>query len=444
MRMPVHVLSAEESASLPAVGAPFAPRQQPAAAAAQPERSGSPFSPDFTAPMETLQLHTIDVLSHGVSRSAAAGDERARKEVIARMMDVLLKHAPDAFVCCTADQQQQTQPPCDFVAGGGAKPLSITFASAGVTRMLGWQPEALCGQSLFELLHPDDCLSTAAAMAPLLDGRTTCMYLMRRVRCAHDGAYFWVHMQMSRAGDTIYGVWRDATRHTHTQAALREYLDAMSHDLRTPAHSIVSASQLLASRESVAGDAEAAFLVQAIRSSGALMLGVIGNVLGLRDIDADAGSAASQHHAGEAMRLSMKPATFNPAALVESALATCSLAEGHPQAVQWEQQAALPPALDGDVDALTQMLTNMLLWAMRASGDQPLLLHVRCSEPHATAESSASHEAACADAPLHGKPGELIVEVCVPGATLSQEERDRMFSVRVLYLRLLCIAPAVV
>jgi PAS domain S-box-containing protein len=429
MRVPVRVLSAEEPASLAAVGSTaLAEEQQPPLATAQPESSGVPFSQDVTLPMETLQLHTMDVLSHGVSTSAAAGDERAREEVITHMMDLLLKYAPDVFVCCTANQQQQ-EPPCEAGAGGVATPLSITFASASITRMLGWQPEELCGQSLFELLHPDDCLSTAAAMAPMLDGRASCMYLMRRVRCAREGTYFWVHMQMCRVGDTIYGVWRDATRHKHTQAALRAYLDAMSHDLRTPCHSIVAASQLLASRESVADDAEAAFLVQAIRSSGALMLGVIGNVLGLRDIDADA--AAVQQRGGDGMRLSLKPAAFSPVALLESALATCSLGEGHPQAVQWADEHAgappLPPVLNADVDALTQMLTNMLLWAMRSSGGQPLRLLVSCSVPPAAAESSASRESVCAD---QGVPGELIVELCVPGAALSEQERDRMFSVR--------------
>jgi signal transduction histidine kinase len=74
-------------------------------------------------------------------------------------------------------------------------------------------------------------------------------------------------------GDTIYCVWRDATRHKHHQQALEDYLVTMSHDLFTPCHSIVSAAQLLAARDSVVQDAESAFFVQAIRSSAALMLG---------------------------------------------------------------------------------------------------------------------------------------------------------------------------
>ncbi len=47
----------------------------------------------------------------------------------------------------------------------------------------------------------------------------------------------------------------------------------MSHDLFTPCHSIVSAAQLLAARDSVVQDSESAFFVQAISSSAALMLG---------------------------------------------------------------------------------------------------------------------------------------------------------------------------
>jgi PAS domain S-box-containing protein len=96
------------------------------------------------------------------------------------MMDMLLQHAPDVFVCCTV---------------GGAAPLSISYASPGVTRMLGWRPEQLCSRPLLELLHPDDVLSTAAMLAPLLDGSTPCSYLMRRVRNAEE-KYRWIHMQL--------------------------------------------------------------------------------------------------------------------------------------------------------------------------------------------------------------------------------------------------------
>jgi signal transduction histidine kinase len=95
------------------------------------------------------------------------------------------------------------------------------------------------------------------------------------------------------------------------EQALRSLLLSISHELRTPAQSGLDASQLLAARDSVAADDEALFLVQAIGASCRLLLGMVSNVLSMRNIES-----------GE---LEMHPSAFDPRAAVHDLLQVCRL-----------------------------------------------------------------------------------------------------------------------
>ena len=151
----------------------------------------------------------------------------------------------------------------------------FAYVSPCVRKILGWEPAQLIGKGCSCLIHPDDIDKHAAATSLL--ARASCsdnsgrmMFGMRRLLCA-DGSYIWMHLEAYQAGDVYYALWRDATRFKESQASLKEYLLATSHDMRTPVTGIITAAQLLEARLSVQQDGEAVFLVRACAMDFALL-----------------------------------------------------------------------------------------------------------------------------------------------------------------------------
>ena len=60
-------------------------------------------------------------------------------------------------------------------------------------------------------------------------------------------------------------------------SSAQELLLSLSFELRTSAVNIQAAAQLLITRESISGDAEAAFLTEAVETSNKQLLGIISN-----------------------------------------------------------------------------------------------------------------------------------------------------------------------
>lgn len=221
---------------------------------------------------------------------------------------------------------------------------------------------------------------------------------------------------------------RDITDFKNTEAALKEYLLATSHDLRTPVHGVVTAATLLAAREGIAADPEAAFLVQAVDSSCSLMLGLIQNTLEMRNIAgvmqeedgrADEPCGILPQHKNNRW-LSLKPVPCALRDVFDKVLQTvrvgCGLLRGK---LEWKNEAdALPAVVLADVDRLNQILTSVLLYSLRHSpGDAPVVLTVRCVQP--AEEGSAT--TADGDA-------ELCVDVCDPARQLQTAEYERIFA----------------
>lgn len=359
LSVPVRVLDAEEAARLSQLSmAENASRARGAKPQAERLMSVQIAPPGKAA---------IQPMAPGLQASAVAGDAGAQEAVVTHMMGSLLEHAPDGFMCCTS-----------------AKPPVITFTSTGLTRMLGWTPEQLRGQSLYSLIHPDAVRSTATVLKPLLEGERSSVYLMRRVRCAAPDEFRWVHISITHPVEPvdghIYLVWRDATEFQDSQAALQEFLVTTSHDMRTPAHSILTAAELLAARPSVVDDQEAAFLCYTICDSATLMLQVITSVMSfMRD-----GNAAVEEESG----LSPKRAPFDTQALLDGALQTCDAHERHPTTVQLEfdPDAPVPPRLEGDTGRLTLIVSNAVQWLLRRGF--ALNARVRCHRQEAAADGS--------------------------------------------------------
>ena len=390
LSVPVRVLDAEDAARLSQLSV--------GENGSRARENGSRAQPQIER-MMSVQIAppgqaAIQPMAPGLQASAVAGDAGAQEAVVTHMMGSLLEHAPDGFMCCTS-----------------GKPPVITFTSNGLTRMLGWTPEQLRGQSLYSLIHPDAVRSTASVLKPLLEGARTSVYLMRRVRCAAPDVFRWVHISITHPVEPvdghIYLVWRDATEFQDSQAALQEFLVTTSHDMRTPAHSILTAAELLAARPSVVDDPEAAFLCYTICDSATLMLQVITNVMTfMRD-----GNAAMEEESG----LSPKRTAFDTQALLDAALQTCDAHERHPHTVrlEFDPDAPAPPRLEGDNARLTLILSNAVQWLLRRGF--ALTARVRCNRQEAPAADGSG-------------PAMLELDLQQRELHLSPEECEAIFS----------------
>ncbi len=127
--------------------------------------------------------------------------------------------------------------------------------------------------------------------------------------------------------------------------AKTRFLSNMSHELRTPLNAVIGAAQLLQDRLDV--DDDQGHLVEAIRSSGTRLLGLIDNILDLSRIESGA--------------LDLVPEDFNLVDCIEAAVATTAVSarmKGLPMACIVAPE--LPAWRHGDAMRLRQVLLNLL------------------------------------------------------------------------------------
>jgi PAS domain S-box-containing protein len=301
----------------------------------------------------------------------------------------------------------------------------LAYVSPSVRSVLGYDPASLIDKHGTWMLHPDDIEKHAAATAAMWarDAPSECAmsFGMRRVRHA-DGSYLWMNVEAARVGDVYYALLRDATRSKANQRSLKEYLLATSHDMRTPVTGIIAAAELLSTRESVRADAEAAFLVQTIRSCGQLMNSVISNVMELRSLGEESEGSTSSG-ASAAHSLVLRPVPFDPKALADAVLADTCAAMGHTgRALAVEAPARLPACVRADAERMQRMFQNMFSELLRHATDDaalrirltcvPIALQQRRSERGAAGASSGSGCDSDNDDDDGGDDAELRLEVC--------------------------------
>ena len=100
---------------------------------------------------------------------------------------------------------------------------AITYVSAAVTRLFGWEPEALIGRPGVELVHPGDLARVTAALTQIAEP-DTCVGIEFRFECA-DGSYRWVEDTISnltgvRGVRGLVGNLRDVTVRRAAEDAL--------------------------------------------------------------------------------------------------------------------------------------------------------------------------------------------------------------------------------
>jgi PAS domain S-box-containing protein len=198
----------------------------------------------------------------------------------------------------------------------------MRYVSPASQRLLGFAPEALMHDSVFDWLHPQDAAQARAELMAVLDFSNSGNESVSRVRHADGG---WRHLAMlanNCLGDPAVGGivlnLRDVSERARAEQALRklngeleqrvqrrtrelehardeaesasraksEFLSRMSHELRTPLNAIVGFGQLLHGDASVAlTPAQRGHLGEILRA-GDQLLALIDQLLDLSRIEA--------------------------------------------------------------------------------------------------------------------------------------------------------------
>jgi hypothetical protein len=216
----------------------------------------------------------------------------------------------------------------------------------------GYTQEQFRGHNALALAHPDDIPTAVAAFTDAMQrsaadgGAAASVHVTRRMRSA-DGSYMLVHTSGCMEGPRWHLVCKRLNAQEAKEKAIRGLLLSISHELRTPAQSGLAATELLAARASVQGDAEAAFLVQAVGASCGLLLGMVSNATSMRSIEK-----------GE---LDMHPSLFDPAEALASLLQVCRLGCTAAAArIDWAQAEPLPQTVLADRTFFSQILQNLV------------------------------------------------------------------------------------
>ena len=99
----------------------------------------------------------------------------------------------------------------------------VVKASASWRTLLGHDPDAMVGQRLLDLVHPDDMPGTLDSVNEVENRKPDDPVLGFTNRYRHkDGRYLTLEWRAQRRGDHIYGVARDVTARVAAERALVE------------------------------------------------------------------------------------------------------------------------------------------------------------------------------------------------------------------------------
>ncbi|MBK8033176.1 MAG: PAS domain S-box protein [Chloroflexi bacterium] len=158
------------------------------------------FEPHQAQPYAVVTTFT-DITANKLADAALRESEERYRLLAENVNDVIIRLAPDA---------------------------TLTFATASITRLLGYPLEELIGQGGFSIVHPDDLVMSQTTVANALVAHLPYFTLVERIR-HKDGHYIWVEGGNSNVYDPatgelveMVGVLRDMTARRQAEEALRE------------------------------------------------------------------------------------------------------------------------------------------------------------------------------------------------------------------------------
>ena len=254
-------------------------------------------------------------------------------------------------------------------------PTGACYYSEGWFRMLGYEPGALPSHvdTFFGLLHPEDRESTMASLQRCLAREREDFSFEARLRTA-DGGWRWVlsrgrvvERMPSGEAARVLGTHTDIEQLKQVQAKLAEaraaaeaasaaksrFLAGMSHEIRTPMTAILGYADLLA--EGVRSPDEQRAWSETIRRTGRDLLGIVGEILDLSQVEAGAVRVGRER--------------CSPAALVGEVCARFRRrAESKGLRLLSEYVTPLPAEIETDPVRVRQILGNLLSNAIRHTG----------------------------------------------------------------------------
>ena len=301
----------------------------------------------WAEPLGGLVLGAVALTALTVLRQVTAARERDRAQQSARRTEerfvALVRHASDLIVVLERDS-------------------IVRYVSPSIERLLGYEPAAIIGRALIDLVHPDDApRARAFVLAAAERPGVTEPLAWRLLHC--DGT--WRHVENVGTNlldeSSVRGLvlnTRDVTERTRIEAELErardaalasarlksEFLANMSHEIRTPMNGVLGMTSLLTDTDLTPEQREYAETAHSCADS---LLTLINDVLDFSKI--------------EAGKLAFEVVDFDLWSTIDAAF---DLVAGRAYAKGVELAAfidtSVPTNLRGDPGRVQQVLTNLV------------------------------------------------------------------------------------
>jgi PAS domain S-box-containing protein len=234
---------------------------------------------------------------------------------------------------------------------------TLSYISPASAVVLGYEPSALVGKSIFDLIHPDDQEAVGRTLQKASDIHVLSTFTCRA--CTSEGDFLWLETSLRRLHEPLAGsqqfvaIARDVTERKKVERLKNEFVSTVSHELRTPLTSIRGSLGLIAG--GVAGElpAQAKSLVDIAYKNSERLISLINDILDVEKIESGK------------LAFDLRPQPLMP--IIEQALEG-NRAFGEQFGVTFQLAAVLPDVqVSVDHDRLLQVMSNLLSNAAKFS-----------------------------------------------------------------------------